>query len=90
MSLHRIEVIEMEETKLTQCDKILRHLKDFGTIDPMTALSEYGIMRLASRVTDLKKRGLFITKEMKKGLNRYGEVVRYAEYRLILGGNKND
>lgn len=79
----------MEKQKLTQCDKVLRHLNDFGTIDPMTALSEYGIMRLASRVTDLKKRGLFITKEMKKGLNRYGEVVRYAEYKLILGGINN-
>jgi hypothetical protein len=77
----------MEKQKLTQCDKILRHMKDYGTIDPMTALSEYGIMRLASRVSDLKKRGLFITREIKKGLNRYGEVVRYAEYKLILGAD---
>jgi hypothetical protein len=78
--------MNVNKEKLTQCDKILRHLKDYGTIDPMTALSEYGIMRLASRVSDLKKRGLFITREIKKGLNRYGEVVRYAEYKLISGG----
>lgn len=80
----------MEKQKLTQCDKILRHLEDYGTIDPLTALSEYGIMRLASRVTDLKKRGLFITREIKKGLNRYGEVVRYAEYKLILGAGNGE
>ena len=79
----------MEDVKLTQCEKVLRHLEDYGTIDPLTALSEYGIMRLASRVSDLKKQGIFITKEIKKAKNRYGETVRYAEYRLVKGGINN-
>lgn len=69
--------------KITQCDKILRHLKDYGSINPLEALGQYGIMRLASRITDLKRRGHLITKETKKSKNRYGETVRYAEYRLI-------
>ena len=75
--------------KITQCDKILRHLKDYGSINPLEALGNYGIMRLASRITDLKRRGYLISKEIKKSNNRYGETVRYAEYRLVENGGNN-
>ena len=68
---------------MTQNERILRHLQDAGTIDPMTALKEYGIMRLASRISDLKRDGYAIKKEMVKGKNRYGESVSYAEYSLM-------
>ena len=76
--------------KITQCDKILRHLKDYGSINPLEALGNYGIMRLASRITDLKRRGYLISKETKKSKNRYGETVRYAEYRLVENGGNNN
>lgn len=48
----------------------------------MEAMSEYGIMRLASRVSDLKRLGVPIISETVTGRNRYGEVTRYARYRL--------
>lgn len=78
-----------EEKKLTQCDKILRHLKDNGTINPLEALKEYGIMRLASRITDLKKRGYLIISKSEKSTNRYGETVRFSVYRLAENGGNN-
>ena len=68
--------------KVTQCDKILRHLKDYGSINPLEALGQYGIMRLASRITDLKRRGYLISKETKKSKNRYGEPTYYSVYML--------
>lgn len=68
--------------KLTQNEQILRHLHDIGTITPLQALGEYGIMRLASRVSDLRRQGYPIEKRMVRSRNRYGEPVRYAEYRL--------
>ena len=71
--------------KLTQCQRILRHLEDFGSISQLEAISEYGIMRLASRITDLKRQGYHISAEMVKGKNRYGEPTHYAVYRLIEG-----
>lgn len=71
---------------LTQCDKILRHLQDYGSISQMDALREYGIMRLASRISDLKRRGYPVTREMVAGKNRYGETVTYARYSLDSGG----
>lgn len=39
---------------ITQCERILRHLKDYGSITSLEAVNEYGIMRLASRINDLR------------------------------------
>lgn len=68
--------------RLSQCDKILRHLEDYGSITSLEAMSEYGIMRLASRVSDLKKKGFPISREMVKGKNRYGEETCFAKYTM--------
>lgn len=67
---------------LTQCEKIIRHMQDFGSITSLTAMQEYGIMRLASRITDLRKMGFPIIAETETGKNRYGETTRYSVYRL--------
>lgn len=65
---------------MTQNERIIRHLKDYGSITSFEALNEYGIMRLASRICDLKAKGYDIRSELKKSVNRYGEPVRYAVY----------
>ena len=67
---------------MTQCDKILRHLKDVGSITPVDALKEYGCMRLGARIWDLKRMGHHIDMELETGENRYGEKTRYARYTL--------
>lgn len=67
---------------MTQCDRILRHLKDYGSITALEAVSEYGCMRLAARIADLKGRGYRISSTITKGKNRYGETTRYSTYRL--------
>lgn len=68
--------------KLNQREKIIRHLEAFGTIDPMEAIRDYGIMRLASRISELRKEGYAIITNMVHGLNRFQEKTRYAEYSL--------
>ena len=68
--------------KLTQRDKIIRHLEAFETITPMEAILDYGIMRLASRISELRKEGYVIYTEMVHGYNRFDEKTRYAKYRL--------
>lgn len=67
---------------MTQCDRILQHMKDFGSITALEAMREYGIMRLASRITDLKRAGTSIKTEYVKLKNRYGEDVHIAKYSL--------
>lgn len=67
---------------MTQTEKIMNHLQVCGTITAGEALTEYGIMRLASRISDLKKSGVPIRKRMVKAKNRFGDSVAYAEYSL--------
>lgn len=69
-------------TRPTQCDKIVRYLNEFGSITQLEALQDLGIMRLASRISELKKEGREIKVELVKGTNRYGEAVKWARYSL--------
>ena len=71
--------------KITQCDRILRHLKDNGSITSIEAVKEYGIIRLASRINDLKAQGIAIVSEVGTGKNRYGETTHFSVYRLAEG-----
>lgn len=75
---------------MTQQERIVRHLRDYGSITSLEAMQEYGVMRLASRVSDLKKAGFPIRSEMVKGRNRYGEATSYARYSLGDCGNQED
>ena len=70
---------------MTQTAKILEHIERYGSITPLDALKEYGCMRLASRVSDLKRAGFQIVREMETSKNRDGEPVRYARYRFKEG-----
>ena len=63
---------------MTQCEKVLRYIIDFGSITQLDALREFGCMRLASRITDLKKQGWNIKTVMNYSHNRYGEPIKFA------------
>lgn len=67
---------------MTQCEKIINHINKHGSITPRTADKLYGIMRLASRINDLRSKGYDIVTITKKGKNRDGKATRYAEYRF--------
>ncbi len=71
--------------KQSQNEKILAHLEKYGSITPLEAMAEYGCMRLASRISDLKRQGYPIIAERGKGKNADGETVHFAVYRLIPG-----
>lgn len=68
--------------KLRQWERVLKYLDDFGSITPLEALADLGIMRLGARIYDLRKKGYAIIRETEKSQNRYGQPVRYARYRM--------
>ena len=70
---------------VTQCERIVQYMNDFGSITPLDALSDLGVMRLASRISDLRKSGVPIKKDMVSAKNRYGETVHFARYQLVRG-----
>lgn len=66
--------------KMTQCEMVKSHLNAYGSLDALTALREYGIMRLASRMADLKADGYKFHTETVKSKNRFGEPIAYVRY----------
>lgn len=67
---------------MTQQEMILYHIEQYGSISPLEAMKQYGIMRLASRIHDLKKQGYVFNREVVTTKNRFGEPVRYMRYSL--------
>ncbi len=67
---------------MKQTDKILLYMQTEGEITPLDALREFNCMRLAARISDLRKAGHKIGRRIEKGTNRFGEVVHYAVYWL--------
>lgn len=67
---------------MTQNERILKYLADFGGITSLEAMSDLGILRLASRVHELRVSGHDIRGETVAAKNRYGEPVRYSRYTL--------
>lgn len=65
---------------MTQCERILQYIDENGSITQLDALREFGCMRLASRISDLKKAGYPIRGKMETSKNRYGESVSYSRY----------
>lgn len=66
---------------MTQAEKILQYMKDYGSITQLEA-AEFGCMRLAARIADLREDGVKIKREMVRRKNRYGETISFAQYRL--------
>ncbi len=73
----------MENKKPKQCERILDYMRKFGSISPIEALSDLGVMRLASRISEMKANGYRFEKKTEKSFNRLGEPVKYARYRLV-------
>jgi len=67
---------------MTQNERVLDHLRRHKGIEPMTALSELGVFRLAARIDNLKRAGHNIKSEMIDVWNRWGEKARVAYYQL--------
>jgi hypothetical protein len=68
--------------KKTQKEKIIDHLKMFGSITPLEAMREYGCMRLAAVIFNLKDE-YSIRTDMRDSRNRFGDKVRFAKYVFI-------
>ncbi len=72
---------------MSQCERIVQYINQHGSITPLEAVNDLGCMRLASRITDLKQRGVSIISEWEEGKNRRGEKTRYKRY-FILNNTK--
>lgn len=66
---------------MNQRDMILRYIDDFGSISPLEAFRDLGVMRLSARTWDIEhKDGIKLTHKFEESKNRYGKAVRYTRY----------
>lgn len=66
----------------TQCERILHYMHTFGSITTREAVNDLGVMRLASRISELKKDGYKIEGQMVTVKNRFGEDCHVKQYRM--------
>lgn len=69
-------------SKPTQNERIITYMRDFGSITQLDALKDLGVMRLASRISDLRKQGWSIISKIEAVENRYGEKCHIKRYSL--------
>lgn len=68
--------------KPTHNELIIAYLNEFGSITQLEALRDLGCMRLASRISDLKRMGYNIQSDTVTVKNRYGDNCHIKQYRL--------
>ena len=73
---------------MTQRDRILEFMHDYGWITPMDAIHEFGCTKLATRISELIDLGHSIEKQTVTSKNRYGQKVHYMRYRLAGFGDE--
>lgn len=73
MAAHRVD---------SQITVILNHLKKSEEINPLEALSKYGVYRLGAVIFDLKREGHNISSRRQYYTKPSGKKGHYAVYRL--------
>lgn len=70
-------------SKSSQCDKIIAYMREHTFINTKIARTLFRCERLASRINDIKHRGVNVGRVMRTYKDEDGNTVRYAEYFLI-------
>lgn len=65
---------------MTQEQRIMAYVDEFGSISSMEAFADLGITRLSARIFDLEEKGIRFKRVQEKMTNRYGEQVYYTRY----------
>lgn len=66
----------------TQNGRIIAYMSEFGGITQLEALRDLGVMRLASRISDLRRMGYDIESDIVPVKNRYGETCHIKRYKF--------
>lgn len=69
--------------EITQEDRVLKFMKDTGSITSWQAIQQFGITRLSAKIFNLRRAGHKIENKMRFSKNRYGEQIHFVEYKLV-------
>ena len=65
---------------MTQHEAIRKYIDDYGSITPMQAFSDLGITKLATRISEMRKRGEEFKISRFYHITRYGKKVIFCKY----------
>lgn len=65
---------------MTQAEAIREYIAEKGSITPMEAFYELGITKLATRISEMKKKGEEFKTTYIRHETKYGKTVTYAKY----------
>lgn len=69
-------------SKISQKQRILKYMNEFGSITTYDAFKDIGCTKLTTRISELRQEGYLIIGTAETSTNRYGEKVTYNRYRL--------
>lgn len=90
-TINRIVAQAKRKKTRSQADKVIEYINRYGSITQKDA-NMLGIFRLAARVYDInnsmdpKYAGIHIIAEPDEEMNQDGEMVKFARYRMTVGG----
>ena len=67
---------------MTQAERVMEYIGEFGSISSMEAFKDLGITRLAARIADLESNGVLFNRKREMVVNRYGEKVYFTRYSI--------
>lgn len=63
--------------KMNQCDKVLKYMKEHGSITQREAVYHLNVFRLSARISDLRESGVKIRTENEPNKDEFGYHARY-------------
>ena len=75
-----MEKITDENVRPTQSNRVDQYIRQFGSITQLEALRDLGVMRLASRISEMRKNGMDVKDRWIDVKNRYGETCQVKQY----------
>lgn len=78
----------MGNSNPTQCERIKAYINEFGSITPLEAIKDLGVMRLASRISEMRRSGMAIGSKTEHGKNRWGQNTHFKRYYFLKGENE--
>lgn len=69
--------------KISQKERVVKYIKEFGSITSWEAYWDLGITQLGARIDQLKKEGYHFKTEWEHKKNRFQEPTTYKRYFLV-------
>lgn len=73
--------------RITQRDRVLDYIRQFGSISSWEAYKDLGVTQLATRISELKNKDYKFRKERVKTTTRFGVKTHFDRYFLVEESN---